>query len=87
MRPPGAPSVYDYGGPSSAQAGAGDLMKFDLKTLPPAVAHKPLFEKVRAGVEGIRALLDRAPEKMSLEDVKTLHAQAKELNLAIAASD
>ena len=67
-----------------------DLINYfaeELKTLPPAVAHKPLFEKIRAGVEAIRALLNRAPEKMSLEDVKTLHAQAKELNLAIAAPD
>jgi hypothetical protein len=67
-----------------------DLINYfaeELKTLPPTVAHKPLFEKVRAGVEAIRALLNRAPEKMSLEDVKTLHAQAKELNLAIAAAD
>jgi hypothetical protein len=67
-----------------------DLINYfaeELKTLPPAVAHKPLFEKIRVGVEAIRALLNRAPEKMSLEDVKTLHAQAKELNLAIAAAD
>lgn len=67
-----------------------DLINYfaeEIKTLPPAVAHKPLFEKVRAGVEAIRALLNLAPEKLSLEDVKTLHAQAKELNLAIAAAD
>ena len=67
-----------------------DLINYfaeELKTLPPAIAHKPLFEKIRAGVEAIRTLLNRAPEKMSLEDVKTLHAQAKELNLAIAAAD
>ena len=67
-----------------------DLINYfgeEIKTLPPAVAHKPLFEKVRAGVGAIRNLLNRAPEKLSLEDVKTLHAQAKELNLAIAAAD
>ncbi|MDP9099772.1 MAG: hypothetical protein M3N48_12400 [Verrucomicrobiota bacterium] len=67
-----------------------DLINYfaeELKTLPPTIAHKPLFEKVRAGVETIRDLLNRAPEKMSPEDVKTLHAQAKELNLAIAAAD
>jgi len=67
-----------------------DLINYfaeELKTLPPAIAHKPLFEKIRAGVEAIRTLLNRAPEKISLEDVKTLHAQAKELNLAIAAAD
>jgi len=67
-----------------------DLINYfaeEIKTLPPAVAHRPLFEKVRTGVEAIRVLLNRAPEKMTLEDVKTLHAQAKELNLAIAAAD
>jgi len=67
-----------------------DLINYfaeEIKTLPPTVAHKPLFEKVRAGVEAIRALLNQAPEKLSLEDVKTMHAQAKELNLAIAAAD
>jgi hypothetical protein len=67
-----------------------DLINYfaeEIKTLPPAVAHKPLFEKVRTGVGAIRALLNRAPEKLSLEDVKALHAQARELNLAIAAAD
>lgn len=67
-----------------------DLINYfaeEIKTLPPAVAHKPLFEKVRTGVGAIRALLNRAPEKLSLEEVKALHAQARELNLAIAAAD
>jgi hypothetical protein len=67
-----------------------DLINYfaeEIKTLPPAVAHKPLFDKVRAGVGAIRALLNRAPEKLSLEEVKALHAQARELNLAIAAAD
>ncbi len=43
-----------------------DLINYfaeELKTLPPTIAHKPLFEKVRAGVETIRDLLNRAPEK------------------------
>jgi hypothetical protein len=67
-----------------------DLINYfgeEIKTLPPAVARKPLFEKVRTGVGAIRGLLNRAPEKLSPEDVKTLHAQAKELNVAIAAAD
>lgn len=67
-----------------------DLINYfaeEISTLPPAVAHKPLFEKVRAGVGALRDLLNRAPEKLSLEEVKALHAQAKELNLAIAAAD
>jgi hypothetical protein len=67
-----------------------DLINYfaeEIKTLPPPVAHKPLFEKVRTGVGAIRTLLNGAPEKLSLEDVKALHAQARELNLAIAAAD
>jgi hypothetical protein len=67
-----------------------DLINYfaeELTTLPPAVAHKPLFEKVRSGVNGIRDLLNRVPDKIPLEDVKALHAQAKELNRIIAAAD
>ena len=67
-----------------------DLINYfaeEIKTLPPGVAHKPLFEKVQTGVNAMRDLLNRAPEKISLDDVKALHAQAKELNAAIAASD
>ena len=67
-----------------------DLINYfaeEIKTLPPAVAHKPLFEKVRTGVNAIRDLLNRAPEKLSLDDVKTLHTQARELNAIIAAAD
>jgi len=67
-----------------------DLINYfaeEIKTLPPAVAHKPLFEKVRVGVNAIRDLLNRAPEKLSLDDVKALHTQARELNAIIAASD
>ena len=67
-----------------------DLINYfaeEMKTLPPMIAHKPLFEKVRAGVNSIRDLLNRAPEKPSLDDVKALHAQARELNATIAAAD
>ena len=67
-----------------------DLINYfaeEMKTLPPTIAHKPLFEKVRGGVNSIRDLLNRAPEKPSLDDVKALHAQARELNATIAAAD
>ncbi|MDP9004328.1 MAG: hypothetical protein M3N12_06000, partial [Verrucomicrobiota bacterium] len=66
-----------------------DLINYfaeEMKTLSPSVAHTPLFEKVRAGVTEIQTLLNHAPpDKMSLDEVKTLHAKAKELNLAISA--
>jgi hypothetical protein len=67
-----------------------DLINYfaeEIATLPPAVAHAPLFEKVRAGVGAIRTLLNHAPETLSLSEVKTLHAQSHELNLVIAAAD
>ena len=67
-----------------------DLINYfaeEIKTLPPTVSHKPLFEKVRAGVGEIRDVLNKAPETPALEQVKLLHAKAKELNLAIAAAD
>jgi len=67
-----------------------DLINYfaeEIKTLPPTVAHKPLFEKVRAGVDEIRNVLNKAPEAPALEQVKLLHAKAKELDLAIAAAD
>ncbi len=68
-----------------------DLINYfaeELETLPPPVAHTPLFEKLRSGVGAIRTLLNEAPpDNMSLSDVKALHAQARELNLAIAAGE
>jgi hypothetical protein len=67
-----------------------DLINYfaeEIATLPPGVAHAPLFEKVRAGVGAIRTLLNNAPEAMTLPEVKTLHAQAHDLNVVIAATD
>jgi hypothetical protein len=68
-----------------------DLINYfseELKTLPPPVARLPLFEKVRSGVGEIRTLLNHAPpDHMSLEEVKALHAKARELNLAIAGAE
>ncbi len=67
-----------------------DLINYyaeEMKTLPPAVAHDPMFEKVRAGVEAIRVLLDKAPpDQMSREEVTALHEQARQADLAISQS-
>src|ERR1043165_4627211 len=74
----------------AAVLGQRDLVNYfaeEIQTLPPTVAHKPLFEKVRAGVEELRDVLNKAPEAPSLAEVKLLHTKAKELNLAIAAAD
>ena len=68
-----------------------DLINYfaeEMKTLPPPLAHTPLFEKLRSGIGAIRTLLNHAPpDKMSLSEVKALHAQARELNLAIVAGE
>lgn len=67
-----------------------DLINYfaeEIRTLPPATAHTPLFEKIRGGVEAIRTLLNEAPDDLSLAQVKILHTHARELNLAIAAAD
>jgi hypothetical protein len=68
-----------------------DLINYfaeEMKTLPPPLAHTPLFEKLRTGIDAIRTLLNHAPpDKMSLSEVKALHAQARELNLAIVAGE
>ncbi len=68
-----------------------DLINYfaeEMKTLPPPLARTPLFEKLRSGIGSIRTVLNHAPpDAMSLADVKTLHAQARELNLAIVAGE
>jgi hypothetical protein len=68
-----------------------DLINYfaeEMTTLPPTLAHTPLFEKLRSGIGAIRTLLNHAPpDKMSLSEVKALHAQARELNLAIIAGE
>lgn len=68
-----------------------DLINYfaeEMKTLPPPLAQTPLFEKLRSGIGEIRTLLNHAPpDKMSLSEVQALHAQARELNLAIIAGE
>jgi hypothetical protein len=65
-----------------------DYFEEELKTLPPAIAHAPLFEKLRAGIKGIHETFAKAAAAHGLEpnDVKLIHAQAQELNLAIRQS-
>jgi len=71
-----------------AQQDLVDYFTGELKTLPPAVAHTPLFEKIRAGVNAIRVSLNKAiVQGLKPTDVKAIHAQARELNLAIRQID
>jgi hypothetical protein len=68
-----------------------DLINYffeEMKTLPPPVAHTPLFEKLRSGIEEIRTLLNQAaPDAITLSEVKSLHTQARDLNQLIIAQE
>ena len=65
-----------------------DYFEEELKTLPPTIAHAPLFEKVRAGIHAIGESFAKAKGAALLpDDVKSIHAQARELNLALRRSD
>lgn len=71
-----------------AQQDLVDYFAGELKTLPPTVAPRLLFEKIRAGVNAIHVSLSKATVNgLTLADVKTMHAQARELNLAIRQID
>jgi hypothetical protein len=65
-----------------------DYFAAELKTLPPTRAHTPLFQKLRSGVNAVHLSLSKATgEGLKLADVKAIHAQARELDLAIRQSD
>jgi len=52
------------------------------------VAHRPFFEKLRSGLTPFTFPLSKATgEGLNLADVKVIHAQARELNLAIRQSE
>jgi hypothetical protein len=65
-----------------AQPEVVDYFAEELTTLPPNLAHAPLFEKLRNGIKAIQASLSN-PDAPSAAEVKAVHAQARELNLAI----
>ncbi|MFN2541738.1 MAG: hypothetical protein ABR514_06165, partial [Chthoniobacterales bacterium] len=60
-----------------------DYFAGELKTLPPAIAHRPLFEKIRARVSAIQTKLRASAGQLSLGDVEAIHMQARELNSTI----
>jgi hypothetical protein len=65
-----------------------DYFAAELTTLPPTLAHTPLFQKLRSGVNAVHLSLSKATgEGLKLADVKAIHAQARELDLAIRQSD
>ena len=66
-----------------AQPDLADYFGDELKTLPPAIAHTPLFEKIRAGIKKMQPNLSKSPGPLTRADVSVLHTEAKELNDAI----
>lgn len=60
----------------------------EMKTLPPSVANAPLFQKLRTGIDALRVKIDKsAPKGFSIAEVKLIHAQTRELNLAMRRAD
>jgi len=60
-----------------------DYFGNELTTLPPKLAHTPLFEKIRSGVRAIQAKLNQTSGELTLADVQAIHSQAADLNTAI----
>jgi hypothetical protein len=70
-----------------ARPDLADYFANELKTLPPALAHEPLFEKIRAGVNTLQPLLDKASDTLTRGDVTAIRGRARELNDAIRQSE
>ena len=62
------------------QPDLADYFAAELKTLPPTIAHAPLFEKIRAGVKKLQPILSKSPQKLTRADVGIIRAEARELN-------
>ena len=66
-----------------AQPDLADYFANELKTLPPALAHTPLFERLRAGVTSLQPLLNKSSSTLTREDVRAIRTRARGLNDAI----
>ena len=64
-----------------ARSELADYFANELKTLPPAVVHAALFEKLRSGVNALQPLLNKTA--LSRTDVMSIRTQATQLNNAI----
>jgi hypothetical protein len=69
-----------------AQPDLADYFAEELKTLPPALAQKPLFEKLGDGTGALKSTLKKSADAMSADDVRAIESQARELNSAIRTS-
>jgi hypothetical protein len=70
-----------------AQPDLADYFGEELKTLPPAIAHTPLFERIRAGVRKLQPILNKSPDALTRSDVSSIQQEAKDLNDAIRQRD
>ena len=70
-----------------ARPDLADYFANELKTLPPALAQEPLFEKIRAGVNQLQPLLNKAPETLTRGDATAIRRRARELDDAIRQSE
>jgi hypothetical protein len=66
-----------------AQPDLADYFAAELKTLPPTLAHTPLFEKIRASMKKLQPILSKSPDALTRTDVGAIRAEANELNNAI----
>ena len=67
-----------------AQPELVDYFAEELNTLPPTIAHTPVFEKLRRGVQEIQDTLAKAGEEgLPPAQVGSVYTEARELNLAI----
>jgi hypothetical protein len=65
-----------------------DYFTEELRTLPPPLMHAPLFEKIRGGLKAIHEILNKGTSgELKPAEVKSIHEQARELNLAIRRMD
>jgi hypothetical protein len=70
-----------------AQPDLAEYFFAELKTLPPTLAHTPLFEKIRAGIKELQPILSKSPNALTQTDVEVIRAQVRELNTAIRKSE
>jgi phosphoglycolate phosphatase-like HAD superfamily hydrolase len=69
-----------------AQPDLANYFTAEVKTLPPALVHTPLFEKIRAAIQQIDGVVGKSAN-LSINDVKTVQAAAKSANDAIRRVD
>jgi hypothetical protein len=63
-----------------AQPDLADYFGTELKTLPPTLAHTPLFEKIRDGIKKLEPILSKSSGALTRADTKAIRAEASELN-------